>query len=277
MDLNELAPVLEQAAEAIRSADALLIAAGAGMGVDSGLPDFRGDEGFWKAYPPLRALNLSFVDLANPAWFRTDPRRAWGFYGHRMNLYRRTTPHDGFAQLLAWEQSKPDGYFVFTSNVDGQFQRAGFDPRQIVECHGSIHHVQCSRPCTDEIRRADDVLIDVDETDFLARMPLPACAHCGAVERPNILMFGDGFWLDDRTARQWQHYGRWREEIDGQRLTIIECGAGTAIPSVRRHCEDQPGTLIRINVRQPHAGPQGISIPLGARETLAAIAALLPA
>src|SRR5438093_10269086 len=87
------------AAEAIRSAEALLIGAGAGMGVDSGLPDFRGDEGFWKAYPPFKKLGLSFVELANPNWFHSDPALAWGFYGHRRNLYRSTQPHQGFAIL----------------------------------------------------------------------------------------------------------------------------------------------------------------------------------
>jgi NAD-dependent SIR2 family protein deacetylase len=64
------------AANAIRRAKAILITAGAGMGVDSGLPDFRGDEGFWRAYPPLKQLGLSLVAMANPEWFRRNPRLA---------------------------------------------------------------------------------------------------------------------------------------------------------------------------------------------------------
>jgi NAD-dependent SIR2 family protein deacetylase len=44
---------VRQAAEAIKAADAILIAAGAGMGVDSGLPDFRGTQEFWRAYPVI--------------------------------------------------------------------------------------------------------------------------------------------------------------------------------------------------------------------------------
>ena len=86
---------IEEAARAITEADALFIGAGAGMGVDSGLPDFRGDEGFWNAYPPFRELNLSVVELANPSWFARDPELAWGFYGHRLHLYRDTDPHAG--------------------------------------------------------------------------------------------------------------------------------------------------------------------------------------
>jgi len=60
---------IRKAAKAIKEAKYLLITAGAGMGVDSGLPDFRGDEGFWKAYPIAKKLGLNFQALANPRWF----------------------------------------------------------------------------------------------------------------------------------------------------------------------------------------------------------------
>src|SRR5215471_19378687 len=123
---------IERAAAAIRGAEALLFTAGAGMGVDSGLPDFRGTQGFWRAYPPYEKLGLHFSALANPRWFATDPALAWGFYGHRRNLYRATRPHDGFRRLLRWAGRMRSGAFVFTSNVDHQFQLAGWDPERIV-------------------------------------------------------------------------------------------------------------------------------------------------
>ena len=66
---------LSEATRALAGADALLITAGAGMGVDSGLPDFRGNEGFWKAYPALGRAKKSFTDMANPAdaWAEDHP------------------------------------------------------------------------------------------------------------------------------------------------------------------------------------------------------------
>ena len=88
--LMQFAPWFERAALWIESCEGLLIGAGAGMGVDSGLPDFRGDDGFWKAYPAFIKRKLGFREIANPHWFQTHPRQAWGFYGHRLNLYRRT-------------------------------------------------------------------------------------------------------------------------------------------------------------------------------------------
>src|SRR5580658_2778172 len=104
---------IHRAAQAIARAEALLFTAGAGMGVDSGLPDFRGTEGFWRAYPPYQKLGLRFEQLANPDTFDSDPRLAWGFYGHRLALYRKVQPHAGFATLLRWAMNKPLGHFVY--------------------------------------------------------------------------------------------------------------------------------------------------------------------
>ena len=73
-----------EAAVLISQADGLLITAGAGMGIDSGLPDFRGDNGFWKAYPALGKLGMHFSEVASPAAFKNRPEIAWGFYGHRL-------------------------------------------------------------------------------------------------------------------------------------------------------------------------------------------------
>ncbi|HEY2342264.1 MAG TPA: Sir2 family NAD-dependent protein deacetylase, partial [Chthoniobacteraceae bacterium] len=124
--MPDLEALLDRAAAAVAAADALLITAGAGMGVDSGLPDFRGPEGFWRAYPPFRERGLDFAAAANPRWFERDPAFAWGFYGHRLNLYRGTAPHDGFQILRRWSERMSHGAFIFTSNVDGHFLRAGF-------------------------------------------------------------------------------------------------------------------------------------------------------
>jgi NAD-dependent SIR2 family protein deacetylase len=185
------AELLKRAAEVVASADALLIGAGAGMGVDSGLPDFRGPQGIWRAYPAYAKLGLRFEQLANPLWFEDDPTLAWGFYGHRLNLYRATQPHAGFQILRKWAGRMRHGAFVFTSNVDGHFQRAGFEPERVLEVHGAIDWLQCTRECGSgifETPRVGDELVQLDEQTMRAREPLPTCSSCGALARPNVLM-----------------------------------------------------------------------------------------
>ncbi|HUX06264.1 MAG TPA: Sir2 family NAD-dependent protein deacetylase [Acidobacteriota bacterium] len=274
----ELKATIEAAARAVREVDALVITAGAGIGVDSGLPDFRGREGFWRAYPPIAKLGLSFTEMANPYWFDRNPRLAWAFYGHRLNLYRNTEPHRGFDQLLELAESKPSGYFVFTSNVDGHFQKAGFDEGRIEECHGSIHHFQCAAVCSHAIWDGGETEVEVDEERFEALNPLPACERCGGTARPNILMFGDWAWISSRTEEQGMRFGAWLRDLksDGRKLAVIEVGAGRAVPTVRYRSESlarsHGASLVRINPRDYETPPGDChSIPLGAAEGIAAI------
>jgi NAD-dependent SIR2 family protein deacetylase len=267
------------AASAIRNARALVITAGAGMGVDSGLPDFRGDRGFWNAYPMYERLGLSFVQAANPVHFERDPAFGWGFYGHRTNLYRETTPHAGFALLREWIGRFGIDWFVVTSNVDGQFQKAGFAGESIHEVHGSIHHLQCTRPCTEAIWENNET-IPVDFSTMRARH-IPKCIYCGAPARPNILMFGDWSWLADRSARQERNFDEFVTDHREDTLVVIEMGAGTAIPTIRYTSErvgGRPGAVvIRINPREAQIEPPHISLSCGALEGLRGMEAALSA
>lgn len=274
MSLNK---VLESAANAIREAEVLLITAGAGMGVDSGLPDFRGDQGFWKAYPALKGY--SFIDMANPEWFESDPHRAWGFYGHRLNLYRKTQPHLGFQHLLKWSLDKQRPAFVYTSNVDGQFQKAGFDPDLICECHGSIHHWQELKG-RGQIALAESLRLEIDEQKVRLIGDLPVHPLLRGEVRPNILMFGDFYWQSERTDLQYDRFDEWFAQNQAAKVVVIEMGAGTTIPSVRRQGErlldyNEQARLVRINPRESqcatHYQKQCFSIPLGALEALSKI------
>lgn len=269
---------LSRAAEAVASAGALLVGAGAGMGVDSGLPDFRGPEGFWRAYPAYGQLGLRFEELAQPRWFAQDPTLAWGFYGHRLALYRKTVPHEGFAILRRWAERMRHGAFALTSNVDGQFQRAGFAEERVYELHGAIEWLQCTR-CKVEPWLSPDEDVVVDEASGRATSPLPSCPRCGALARPNVLMFNDHGWDGQRSDAQEEHFTRWIGGAGAARAVIIECGAGTAIPSVRMACERAAravhGTLVRINPREPQAPPDAVSLAAGALEALRAIDARL--
>lgn len=258
---------IRQATNWIRDADGLLITAGAGMGVDSGLPDFRGTEGFWHAYPALRHHGFSFEDIANPVGFVRNPRLSWGFYGHRLALYRATAPHSGFDVLLRWASPMKHGAFVFTSNVDGQFQKAGFSAGGVAACHGTIHQLQCIEACTDEAWPADDFNPIVDNSTCLLANDMPRCRHCGRLARPNILMFGDWKWVGRYADRQERRLAAWLESVE--RLVVVELGAVRAIPTVRRFSERQRRRVIRVNPRDYSISPAvGVGIAGSALEML---------
>jgi NAD-dependent SIR2 family protein deacetylase len=260
----------QEAAEVLAGAQVLVITAGAGMGVDSGLPDFRGDAGFWTAYPLYRKLGINFYDAANPEHFDRDPAFGWGFYGHRTNLYRDTVPHAGFGLLLNWVNGHGIDCFVATSNVDGQFQKAGFAEDAILEVHGSIHHLQCTRPCSMQIwDNHEEFRID-EET--MRSDHVPVCKRCGDPARPNILMFGDYSWVGDRTRRQEERFSSFLTRHSGKKIVVVELGAGTAVPTIRAMSERigrlSQARVIRINPREPMISAPHLSLPCGALEGL---------
>lgn len=269
---------LIQFAEHLKQVDGLLITAGAGMGVDSGLPDFRGDQGFWKAYPPLKHLGKSFVDMATPQLFHTDPKLAWGFYGLRLNTYRAVEPHQGFYLLEEWSETLPNlthGAFVFTSNVDGEFQKVGFKDEKVYECHGSIHWLQCVDNCKQDIWSVDGYTPVVDEEYCQLTNDFPTCPHCGGLARPNILMFSDWEWQDQLQAVKEHKLMQWLEQVN--KLAIIELGAGKAVPSVRnfgeqlvRYLDDDNVSLMRINMRESQVPnkPNCYGVDMGALDAL---------
>mgnify|MGYP000117918295 CR=1 FL=1 len=260
---------MSEAAAAVRAAKTLVITAGAGMGVDSGLPDFRGAQGFWRAYPMYQHLGIDFIDAANPVHFENDPAFGWGFYGHRTQLYRKTEPHAGFSLLRNWVERYGMQAFVVTSNVDGQFQKAGFAADGVLEVHGSIHHLQCTVPCCNRIWDNDQDMT-VDYATMRAQ-DYPHCPHCGAVARPNILMFGDYSWISERSARQQQRFDSFLARAEAP-VVVVELGAGTAIPTIRHLSErlvrGDGGKLIRINPRESQVPSGQIPLAMGALEGL---------
>jgi NAD-dependent SIR2 family protein deacetylase len=256
---------IARAARWIADADALIIAAGAGMSVDSGLPDFRGSHGIWTTLLPAGMRERDVGAFTQARCFADNPREAWRFFGRALDVCRETPPHAGYTLLQDWAATKPHGAFVYTSNVDGQFQAAGFDEARILECHGSIHHFQCAQPCSPDTWIAPRAIVPARP---------PRCPHCGGPARPNFLMFSDPSWAVARTNSQRLRMEVWR----GAPTTpvVIEIGAGLALPAVRRFAESLRLPLVRINLHDAQAGGDNvISLPGGGLDVLQRIDRLL--
>jgi len=289
------------AAAAVRAAEVLVFTSGAGLSVDSGLPDFRGPQGFWRAYPPMKALGLRFEQMSNPRWFTQDPQLAWGFWGHRFSLYRSTLPHSGYDIMLRWGRSKETAvaedkqgdvssarFFVFTSNVDGAFSKAGFPPERILECHGSTDWMQCIEPGScpgNSLWSSASIAVEFDSTTFRAHPPLPTCVHCPRLSRPNVLMFDDDGFADSRLLEQQERFDTFIRALPHEcRLVVVEIGAGHAVPTVRMQSQSlvrhhPNATLIRINPTDydvpSSLQTRSVAIPMGGKAALTAIDELL--
>lgn len=276
--------LIARAADAIERATVLIFTSGAGMGVDSGLPDYRGTEGFYRAYPPYEKAGLTYMTIATPKWFTLDPTLIWGYLGHRIDLYRTTPPHEGYTIVRRWCERARGGHFAVTSNVDNQLQRAGFAEENVFEGHGSLFWAQCQHTCGVGIYAAHDTHVPWNEQTLRATGPAPSCPACRSPSRPNVLFFGDSGFDASRSQAQYDRLRAWLDRAmaaPGARLAVVECGAGTTVPNVRHFSELEArrfgGTIVRINPREPQAPAGHVGIASGALETLRAIDARLGA
>lgn len=146
----------------------LAILTGAGISAESGVPTFRGEAGLWKRFRP--------EELATPAAFRRDPALVWEWYEWRRGLISNCQPNAAHHTLVEMEQKIPH-FSLITQNVDGLHCLAG--SRQIVELHGNIWRVRCTREGDVTERRAHP----------LPEIP-PHC-ECGALLRPDVVWFGE--------------------------------------------------------------------------------------
>lgn len=154
--------------ERLASAQKIAVLTGAGISAESGVPTFRGADGLWRQH---RA-----VDLATPEAFARDPALVWEFYNWRRELLTPLKPNPGHYALAELER-RAIRFDLITQNIDGLHALAG--SLNIVELHGNIWHVRCTR-CKHvlEDRRAP-------------LPPLPACSLCGALLRPHVVWFGE--------------------------------------------------------------------------------------
>jgi NAD-dependent SIR2 family protein deacetylase len=240
--------LVQIASKLITNHKKLIISAGAGMSVESGLPDYRSNEGLYKHYPPFEKLGVNFQDCANPQFFEDHPKNAWYFYGHRYLLYKQTKPHIGYSILKnIKERYFQDRYFIYTSNVDGHFLNH-FPGGKVIEIHGSINHLQCN---CGHIRIAESLSTFLRLNEDIGEVEeVPICQTCKTMLRPNVLMFNDYDFNDTRYNEQLDGFKDFYSDVDD--VVVIEIGAGKQLPVIRAFGRDlvssyRKCSLIRIN------------------------------
>jgi NAD-dependent deacetylase len=153
----------------------VLVLTGAGVSAESGIPTFRGRDGYWR--------NLDPTKLATPEAFARDPQLVWAWYRERRQHIRNAQPnaaHHAIERLAR----HTDKFLLVTQNVDDLHARAGIPAERMVQIHGDIFVTRCSR-C--EFERHD---YDHEHEPDLEHGP-PKCPDCDALVRPGVVWFGE--------------------------------------------------------------------------------------
>jgi NAD-dependent deacetylase len=148
----------------------VLVITGAGVSAESGIPTFRGKDGYWRNFNPAK--------LATPEALERDPKLIWEWYSERRQRVSNARPNAGH-EAIAKLARQVDDFLLVTQNVDDLHARAGLASRAMVQIHGNIFVTRCSR-CD---FRCD---CDHDHEDVL-----PRCPECAALMRPGVVWFGE--------------------------------------------------------------------------------------
>jgi NAD-dependent deacetylase len=172
--------------------DGLVVAlTGAGVSAESGIPTFRGKEGYWtvgsREYHPQ--------ELATCAAFEAMPWEVWAWYLYRRGMCRAAEPNAAHAALVRWDGALGDRFALVTQNVDGLHRRAGSTPARTFAIHGDIGQMRCAADCVlDRWPIPDDVpaLARGEAVSEALRARL-VCPRCGGMARPHVLWFDESY------------------------------------------------------------------------------------
>ena len=244
------------------NADAIVINSGAGMGIDSGLADYRGNDGQWGQVET--ESKKSIFEVVNPDAFLQNPAYSWKLFATRMNEYATTTPHNGFFIIKNWIKHYNLDYFALTSNIDGHFQKAGFDENKVRELHGTLEYFQSSDPkLSKKVWKNQQNPIEILEN--IEKEIYPICPYSHVMARPNVYMFRDSSYINTHSKEQEGRFKTFLEDNQGKNILVLEIGSGPHVQTVYK------ANIIRINPKDFAIKTPNIGISKGALEALTEI------
>lgn len=220
----------------------ITVLTGAGISAESGIPTFRGPEGYWtmgsKEYHPQ--------EMATYEMFSRHPEEVWKWYLYRMDTCRRAEPNPGHWALVEMEDLLAGRYILITQNVDGLHLRAGSDPKTTYQIHGNIFFMRCAEQCRRKIYPLPQGLAGKNKDDVLtkAEAEVLRCPDCGGWARPHVL------WFDETYD---EHYFRFNSAmaaaVKTDLLIVVGTAGATNLPNqVAGEVAAHGGVIINIDI-----------------------------
>jgi NAD-dependent deacetylase len=165
----------------------LVFLTGAGVSAESGIPTFRGKDGYWR----VGSENYSPMDLATHAMFERAPEVVWCWYLSRFRRAASAEPNDAHRAIAQVQKAYGPRVGLITQNVDGLHQRAGSPPESSYAIHGSALFIRCAKACSDPVAMpALSGPIADEELSGEMRLVL-TCTRCRGWMRPHVLWFDE--------------------------------------------------------------------------------------
>lgn len=216
---------------------------GAGLSADSGIPTFRGKDGFWVS----GSKNYTPQEMGTKKMFNTNFNEVWRWFLYRISICNNAEPNTGHQELSKIEQLIPDRFSLVSQNVDGLHFRKGSEIENLYLIHGDLRFMRCSKECTKELfeipepflkkKWTRDTPITGEELDLLK------CPNCGDDSRPHVL------WFDEFYNDYHYHLGKvMRIAKETGLLFIVGTSGATSLPQrIVQNVVARQGIVIDVN------------------------------
>ncbi|MBN1932512.1 MAG: RNA polymerase subunit sigma [Desulfobacterales bacterium] len=226
------------------TSDPITILTGAGISAESGIPTFRGPEGYWtigsKEYHPQ--------EMATYRMFMQKPDEVWKWYLYRMGVCQSAKPNPGHFAIVEMEKIFGDRFTLITQNVDNLHLEAGNSLKKTYQIHGNVFYMRCANECSENIYKIPEKVSakskgeDLTETD----RELLRCPACGEFSRPHVLWFDEAY-----NETHYRFHSSLKAAVQTQLLLIIGTSGATNLPNqVVWEVKNHGGILIDINIEE---------------------------
>jgi NAD-dependent deacetylase len=236
----------------------VVVLTGAGISAESGIPTFRGKEGFWtvgsREYQPQ--------ELATWDTFSRDPAMVWSWYLYRATLCGKACPNLAHDALVDLEATLGSRFTLVTQNVDGLHLRGGNSPERTYEIHGNIHFARCSRECNSRkiplpdqcLEKTKNAPLTAEEAECLH------CTGCGEWLRPHVLWFDECY-----DEPRYRYESALRSAQTADLFLVVGTSGSTSLPIHMGGIAVQQGAIILdINPDENPFSQMAHQVPRGA-------------
>lgn len=218
----------------IETADAIVIGAGAGMSTAAGFT-YDGER-FYKYFADFNR-KYGITDMYSGGFYPYDSLEEYWAWWSRHILVNRYQNGVGELYLKLLEVMRDKDYFVLTTNVDHQFQRAGFDKKRLFYTQGDYGLFQCQKACHDKTYDNEEIVRQMADEQKDMKVPvelLPLCPVCGSPMTMNLR--SDNFFVQDEgwyaAAERYQQFILRHEN---QHILFLELGVGGNTPGIIKY------------------------------------------
>ncbi len=237
---------IERLKAELETADAVIIGAGAGLSTAAGFT-YSGRR-FEENFPDF-IKKYGFQDMYSAGFYPFgSAEEHWAYWSRYIYINRYVDGDNGTYKRL-FELVKDKDYFVLTTNVDHQFQKAGFDKKRLFYTQGDYGLFQCSEPCHNATYDNEAAIRAMVARQADMKIPAELIPHCPVCGKPMTmnLRADDSFVQDEGWYRASGRYSDFLRRHEGRHILFLELGVGMNTPVIIKY------PFLQMTARNPKA------------------------